>query len=43
MNGKPLRWLRGEVKTPEKKTSQTPQQVIEDCRRRLKLYEASKP
>jgi phage-related protein len=108
MNGKPLRWLHGEVKTPplsvaarrgmgqllrdlqegeqlamphsrplpiigprchelrvndenktwrlvyrtdpeaiivlevfEKKTNQTPQQVIESCRRRLKLYEAS--
>ncbi len=108
MNGKPLRWLRGEVKTPpmsvearremgmllrelqegeqlsmprsrpmpelgprchelrvndanktwrlvyrtdadaivilevfEKKTNRTPRQVIEDCRRRLRLYEAS--
>ncbi len=27
----------------EKKTNQTPQQVIENCRRRLKLYEASRP
>jgi len=35
MLGKPLRWLHGEVKTP--------QHVIETCRRRLKLYEASKP
>ena len=110
MNGKPLRWLHGEVKTPpmsvearremgmllrelqvgeslslphsrpmlemgarchelrvndenktwrlvyridadalvildvfEKKTKRTPQQVIENCRRRLKLYEASRP
>jgi phage-related protein len=110
MNGKPLRWLYGEVKTPpmsvearremgtllrelqegeqpsmphsrpmsrigfrchelrvndrtktwrliyrtdpdaivildvfEKKTNQTPQQIIENCRRRLKLYEASRP
>lgn len=109
MNGKPLRWLHGEVKTPpmsvearremgmllrelqegellslphsrrmsdigarchelrvndenktwrlvyqidpdaivildifEKKTKQTPQQVIENCRRRLRLYEASR-
>ncbi len=108
MNGKPLRWLRGEVKTPpmsvearremgmllrelqegeqlsmprsrpmpelgprchelrvndanktwrlvyrtdadaivilevfEKKTNRTPRQVIENCRRRLRLYEAS--
>ncbi len=109
MNGKPLRWLHGEVKTPpmslearreigmllrdlqegellsmphsrpmpgigarchelrvndetknwrliyridtdaiivldvfEKKTNQTPQQVIENCQRRIKLYERSK-
>jgi len=109
MNGKPLRWLHGEVKTPpmsvaarrdlgkllrdlqegeqlsmphsrpmpdigarchelrvndetktwrlvyrtdadaivildvfEKKTNKTPQQVIENCRRRLKLYESSR-
>jgi len=27
----------------EKKTSQTPQQVIENCRRRLSLYQVSKP
>lgn len=27
----------------EKKTKRTPQQVIENCRRRLKLYEASRP
>jgi phage-related protein len=26
----------------EKKTKRTPQQVIENCRRRLKLYEASR-
>jgi phage-related protein len=110
MNGKPLRWLHGEVKTPpmgiearremgmllrelqdgevlsmprsrsmprigprchelrvndrnktwrliyridpdavvildvfEKKTNQTPPQVIDNCQRRLKLYELSKP
>lgn len=110
MNGKPLRWLHGEVKTPpmcvaarremgkllrdlqdgeplsmpqsrpmsgigarchelrvndetktwrlvyrtdadaivilevfEKKTNQTPHQVVENCRRRLRLYEASRP
>jgi len=27
----------------EKKTSQTPPQVVENCRRRLRLYQESRP
>lgn len=27
----------------EKKTNQTPQEIIENCRRRFKLYEVNKP
>ena len=53
--GKPLVWLRGEIKTPPftpaarlelevfaKSSRQTPDRIIQDCRRRLRMYDDSK-
>jgi len=43
--GKPLVWLRGEIKTPPFSPEvrvRTPTQTMTDCKRRLKMYDETK-